>query len=350
MAVATGTALAIAAGAQAAGAGVAAKMRSSASKKAAAAQEAATRQSSQYIQQGINQLGPMYAPYINAGAGAMGTLGRLTSPGPGARFASPGPPNVMPPMGGGGMPPMGGGGMAYPQQRMPPGGGRMQMPDGRPVAGPYPMAEGGDFNVAGPTMFLAGEAGPERATFQPQGGGNAQWGGMISGPPPGASSVMPGRIGGGGNPAAPGGMGAMGVRGMWGGGGGPTGPGAAQMFAGRMNAQRRPPPMMGAGMAMGAPGGTFAKMMPAMGQVRMPPGPSGPEWDNAMRGVGMVSNDMLQQLRPQYSPQMSPEMNAQEQQNYDQSVQLLRAQGRLGGGGGSDLAPMVMSNPSPYFY
>lgn len=34
-----------------------------------------------------------------------------------------------------------------------------------------PQAEGGDWMVSGPTLFLAGEAGPERATFQPVGGG-----------------------------------------------------------------------------------------------------------------------------------------------------------------------------------
>lgn len=33
-----------------------------------------------------------------------------------------------------------------------------------------PMAAGGDFLVTRPTLFLAGEAGPERATFTPQGG------------------------------------------------------------------------------------------------------------------------------------------------------------------------------------
>jgi hypothetical protein len=32
------------------------------------------------------------------------------------------------------------------------------------------MAAGGDFLVTQPTLFLAGEAGPERATFTPQGG------------------------------------------------------------------------------------------------------------------------------------------------------------------------------------
>jgi len=34
----------------------------------------------------------------------------------------------------------------------------------------YPQASGGDYLVNGPTMFLAGEAGPERATFSPIGG------------------------------------------------------------------------------------------------------------------------------------------------------------------------------------
>jgi hypothetical protein len=39
------------------------------------------------------------------------------------------------------------------------GGGGMQ--------GPYMMAEGGDVMVDRPTLFVAGEAGPERATFKP---------------------------------------------------------------------------------------------------------------------------------------------------------------------------------------
>jgi hypothetical protein len=34
---------------------------------------------------------------------------------------------------------------------------------------PIPMASGGDFMVTRPTLFLAGEAGPERATFTPRG-------------------------------------------------------------------------------------------------------------------------------------------------------------------------------------
>lgn len=43
--------------------------------------------------------------------------------------------------------------------------------DGLPNGSAIPMAEGGDFWVTRPTLFLAGEAGPERATFS--GAGNA---------------------------------------------------------------------------------------------------------------------------------------------------------------------------------
>jgi len=124
MAIATGTAIGLAAASQLGGSLIGAKMQSNASKKAAAAQEQATRQSSAYIQQGLGQLGPMYAPYINAGTGAIGTLGRLTTPGPGARFASPGPPNVMPQIGGGPPPTMPRNAMQtlpyYPSQGPPP--------------------------------------------------------------------------------------------------------------------------------------------------------------------------------------------------------------------------------------
>lgn len=42
--------------------------------------------------------------------------------------------------------------------------------DGDRVAGPYPQAHGGDYWVTKPTLFLAGEAGPERATFSGAGG------------------------------------------------------------------------------------------------------------------------------------------------------------------------------------
>jgi len=39
-------------------------------------------------------------------------------------------------------------------------------------SGPIPQAGGGDWMVNRPTLFMAGEAGPERATFTPQRGGN----------------------------------------------------------------------------------------------------------------------------------------------------------------------------------
>jgi TP901 family phage tail tape measure protein len=54
-----------------------------------------------------------------------------------------------------------------------------------PQGAPIPMAEGGDFMVTRPTLFLAGEAGPERATFTPmgKGGGSGSGEGLtINGP------------------------------------------------------------------------------------------------------------------------------------------------------------------------
>jgi len=44
----------------------------------------------------------------------------------------------------------------------------------------YAQAAGGDYMVNQPTLFLAGEAGPERATFTPQGGGGAGGGIIIN--------------------------------------------------------------------------------------------------------------------------------------------------------------------------
>lgn len=44
----------------------------------------------------------------------------------------------------------------------------------------HPMADGGDFMVNGPTLFLAGEAGPERATFSPMGGRNYHGTGTVT--------------------------------------------------------------------------------------------------------------------------------------------------------------------------
>lgn len=111
----TGTAIALAAGMGAGGNLLGAAKQSSASKKAAQAQQQASQQAMQYMQQGLGQLAPMYAPYINSGMSVMNTLGRLTTPGPGARYASMGPPNQMP------MP-----------QQAPPG-------YAQPRSGPFPM-------------------------------------------------------------------------------------------------------------------------------------------------------------------------------------------------------------------
>ena len=152
---ATGTALAIAGLASAGGGLAQAKMQSSAAKKAAQTQQQGVQQAGQYIQQGLGQLGQLYSPFINSGTGAIGTIGRLTTPGPGARFASPGPPNAMPqmpqpgmamPRMGGPMPstmPGGGGGMPG---GMPSGGGsapmvRIQAPDGEVRAVPANMVQ-----------------------------------------------------------------------------------------------------------------------------------------------------------------------------------------------------------------
>jgi TP901 family phage tail tape measure protein len=63
-----------------------------------------------------------------------------------------------------------------------------KLPENTGGAGPQaiPQAEGGDWLVTRPTLFLAGEAGPERATFTPMGGGgNGRSGGeglVINGP------------------------------------------------------------------------------------------------------------------------------------------------------------------------
>lgn len=138
---AIGTGLAIAGLASLAGNAIGAKLKSNAAKKASAAQQQASQQSSNFLQQGIGQLGGLYAPYMNAGAGAMGTLGRLTTPGAGARYASPGPPNAMPPGMGGPMPPPN---QAMPRGPMPggqmPGGTFAQMgpPPGMPPQGRMP--------------------------------------------------------------------------------------------------------------------------------------------------------------------------------------------------------------------
>jgi hypothetical protein len=342
------TSLAIAGLASAGGSLVKGIMQSKGAKAAAKEQQKAISQAEDYQRQSMGQIGQLYAPYINAAQSSALTRSRLTTPGAGAKFASPGPPNATPQFMGGGQPgqavprggtpppgppgqggpPMGGGpggppppGRRPPPGMMPPAGapGGMQtmvqtadgqvrpMPPGmaqqmfqsgmaRPVQGPYPMAEGGDFNVDQPTMFLAGEAGPERATFsgaqQPQwtggglgGGGGGQalqgWGGfgsMLSQmrspnsmPPPGQKplprglATRPGSLPG----AMMGGMGAAGANmmrsmgpmaGLFGGGGG----------------RPAPPPMQ-------RPGSAYAYGGPPMGF----PGFAGGSFDPSGGGASM---------------------------------------------------------------
>jgi hypothetical protein len=230
--IATGTGLALAAGMSGAGSLFGAMKQSSAAKKAAQQQEQAAQAASAMYRQGLGQLGQMYAPYINSGASVMNTLGRLTTPGPGARYASPGPPDTMPrvPQGGGAMPT---GGQQGPFQMMAQGG--------RPMQGPYMMADGGDFMVNQPTMFIAGEAGPERASFS--GGGPMPMGG--GGPMP--------MNGGGGMPMS--GMGPMPMS-----GGGPvdlTGRGMSGRAGAMQGGMRGGPQAAGANAMRGPFGGMY---------------------------------------------------------------------------------------------
>jgi len=152
MAIGLGTALAIGAISSAAGSAVKAKKQSTAAKKAAEQQVQGTQDASGYAREGLGQIGQLYAPYINSGAGAMGTLSRLTTPGPGARFASPGPPNAMP------------GGMGQP----PPQDGRFAIP-----------REGGP--PMGPPMGYRPRPGGPGGSFDPRFGGGAP---QDAGPPP----------------------------------------------------------------------------------------------------------------------------------------------------------------------
>lgn len=140
-----GTALAVAAGASALGGLFKAKKQSDSAKQAAQYQVDATNRATNYMQQGMGQLGQLWAPYVNSGAGAMGTIGRLTTPGPGARFASPGPPNTIPMMPPNGMPPNQAVPRGYPPS---PYGGGPQGPPPPPYGGP-PMY-GGTFAQFGP--------------------------------------------------------------------------------------------------------------------------------------------------------------------------------------------------------
>jgi hypothetical protein len=206
MAIALGTALAIGAVASAAGGGVKSVIQAKGAKKAAEQQQKGTREATAYQREGLGQIGQLYSPYINSGAGAMGTLGRLTTPPRGTQFASRGPGNAMPqptsPYGQNpdaygartAQPRMGGGGGYRPGGPSPGDGenGLAGMGDygsprrfagfggfggfGRnggygPEPGspenPIPMAKGGTVTVNKPTTFLAGEAGPERVNVKP---------------------------------------------------------------------------------------------------------------------------------------------------------------------------------------
>jgi hypothetical protein len=190
---------------QAGGQIIGALKKSSSAKAAAKEQTASAQRASDYYTRAMSQLSTLYGPYINTGAGAINTIGRMITPGPGARYASPGPPNAMPqvappviPPGARPRPPGAPTtGQSMPRGGYPPG----PPPQGRPMAGPYYMAEGGDFMVNQPTMFVAGEAGPERASFS--GGPTAQLLGPAMMPPPqgpiprgGGPPMMP-RQGGG---------------------------------------------------------------------------------------------------------------------------------------------------------
>lgn len=82
--------LAVSAGATAASSIYSAHKQSEASKQAAKIQTDAADKS-----QGV--LDNLYSPYLNTGRTAASTLGRLTTPGPGARYAAPDPTQAPPP-------------------------------------------------------------------------------------------------------------------------------------------------------------------------------------------------------------------------------------------------------------
>jgi hypothetical protein len=138
MAIATSTALMLGGmAAQGVAGAVKAKKQSTAAKKAAEEQAKSAQQAQGYTREGLAQMSQLYSPYLNSGAATM--MNRLTTPGPGARYASPGAPSTMPPQnmpqpqgqavprGGMGMPPPQGGTFA---QMMPPQGAlpRMRQP------------------------------------------------------------------------------------------------------------------------------------------------------------------------------------------------------------------------------
>jgi hypothetical protein len=168
MAVATATALMLGGlAASGVGSAVKAKKQATAAKQAAEQLVQGTKEATGYVQQGLGQLGQLYAPYINSGASARGTLARLTTPGPGATYASPGPPNAMPqaPPPNQAVPRMGYAGVQYTGGAPPMGPqGQMQGPPpgmmNRPRMPPPGMMGGGTFaqmaQQSGPPGMMGG--------------------------------------------------------------------------------------------------------------------------------------------------------------------------------------------------
>jgi hypothetical protein len=126
MAIATGTALAIAAGASAASGIASAKMASNASKKAAQTQANSATQANNLARDMYGQQFQMQSPYMMLGNSAANTLGRLMGSPAGARYAAP--PMQQQPMAmlpGMGMAPQGQGGFARPRRAPMQGGGTL---------------------------------------------------------------------------------------------------------------------------------------------------------------------------------------------------------------------------------
>jgi hypothetical protein len=95
MSVATTTALTIA------GLGISTATQLYGAKKASSASRDAAKLQSASVDRAKKTLDDTWGPYVNQGRQALGTLGRLTTPGPGARYAAPdqtgGPPPGAPP-------------------------------------------------------------------------------------------------------------------------------------------------------------------------------------------------------------------------------------------------------------
>jgi hypothetical protein len=152
MAIATSTAIALAATAASAGSSVyAAKKGSDAAKNAANTQARSAREAQVMAGNMFQQQQAMQSPYMNMGSGAAMTLGRLMGQPQGARFAAP-PPNPWQQMQGGG----GGTGGAAPMPMMAP-----QMP---------PMMGGSRPGPQGPPNVRP-QGSPWGAFMPPQGGG-----------------------------------------------------------------------------------------------------------------------------------------------------------------------------------